>query len=58
MIKYLNLEHSAQNVSSPTNMKIVLRLIKYHSKFHIFLKVKDETVQSWHFCSSLILLHN
>jgi hypothetical protein len=38
-----------------------LHLTKYLCKFHSFLKVKNETLQSWHFRSSQIfhqLLHN
>jgi len=48
MMKYLNLEHSVQNVSSQHIWKFFLHLTKYHHKFHIFLKVKDEKLGSWH----------
>ncbi len=57
-MKYLNLEHFVQNISFLNMYENVLRLMKYHCKFHLFLKVKDEMLQSWHSHNSLIFLQS
>jgi hypothetical protein len=54
----LNLEHSVQNISFLSINENILRLMKYRHKFHLFLKVKDETLLSWHSHSSLIFLQS
>jgi hypothetical protein len=43
-----------QNISFLNIYENILRLTKYHCKFHLFLKVKDEMLQSRHSRSSLI----
>jgi hypothetical protein len=58
MLKYLNLEHSVQNISFLNIYEKVLYLMKYHAKFNLFLKFKDEMLQSWYSLSLLIFLQS